>query len=80
MFLDEYIEMLKERRAELGNIRVCITQEGNYAEGDFADLYAHPLVKELQINGLFEWIAGQRRPTEPIIEKHLVLGHSDQWC
>lgn len=80
MFLDEYIEMLKERRAELGNIRVCMTQEGNYAQGDFAYLHAHPIVKELQINGFFEWVDGERQVLEPIIEKHLVLGHSDQWC
>lgn len=80
MFLDEYIEMLKERRAELGNIRVCMTQNGNYAIGNFADIYAHPLVKELQVNGFYEFINGVATPCEPIMEKHLVLGHSDQWC
>lgn len=74
MFLDEYIEMLKERRAEVGNIRVCFTQEGNYAQGNFADLYAHPLPKEIEIFGLFESVS------ETVIEKYLVLGHSDQWC
>lgn len=80
MFLDDYIQMLQERRSEVGNIRVCMTQNGNYAEGDFAELYAHPLVKELQTNGFFEWVNGERKVIEPIIEEHLVLGHSDQWC
>lgn len=80
MLLDDYIKMLKERRAEVGNIRVCMTQQGNYAVGEFADLHENPTVSKLRTNNLYDWVDCKVYNNKEIIEEFLVLGNSDQWC
>lgn len=80
--IDDYIEMLQRKRVELGNINVCITHEGNYSAGTFADIYTDPEVHTINTTGSYVWCDKARQYVDivPETEQFLVLGNSEQWC
>lgn len=79
MKLSEYIEVLKEKLAELGvDPQVVMTQGGYYSDGVFADLYEEPQIEEIQINESHGWVNGKYVQQAPILQEFLVLGHSYQ--
>lgn len=80
--IDDYIEMLQRKRAALGNIYVCFTEEGNYSGGTFAEIYTDPEVHTINTTGSYVWCDMARKYVDIIPEKDqfLVLGNSEQWC
>lgn len=58
MLLSEYIENLKETLENDGDAEVCITQEGYYAEGMFADINEFPEKLIQKKDSKVYWVLG----------------------
>ena len=86
MKLSEYIKMLQEFSHTCNDLTVVMTQNGYYADGDIADLYSVPEVKEVTIKEAhYKWISepGKQARTSVLIspahkERVIVLGNSQQ--
>jgi len=81
MKLKDYIEMLQKFLADnehLSETEVCITQEGYYADGMFADIYEEP---ELEVKSYFNVERNAYNydtKTTKVFKQFIVLGHSSQ--
>lgn len=69
MMLSDYIEILKGRLEELGDIEVAMTQRGYYADGPLADLHSMPVIEEVTLN---------RYRDDQSTKEYLILGDSYQ--
>lgn len=86
MKISEYIHMLQEFSKTCDDLQVVITQSGYYADGDVADLYSIPEVKEVVFrDATYKYvdIPGVRGRTRVLVtpaskERTIVLGHSHQ--
>lgn len=79
MTLSEYIKVLQSLEVEHGDLQVAMTHGGYYADGNFADLFDHPEVRNIKsyyeeiIDG--DWSKRKRIETN---NEYLILGHSQQ--
>ena len=81
MKLKDYIEMPQKfliDNEHLSETEVCITQDGYYSDGIFADIYEEP---ELEVKSYFSVERNAYNydtKTTKVTKQYIVLGHSSQ--
>ena len=81
MKLKDYIEMLQKFLVDnehLSETEVCITQEGYYADGMFADIYEEPEPEVKSYFNVERNAYNYDTKTTKVTKQFIVLGHSSQ--
>ena len=81
MKLSEYINMLQEYSKTADDLEVCITENGYYSDGPFADLYDLPEVETIvtkAANRVFKEGVGWTTLEPEYVNTFIVLGNSTQ--
>ena len=81
MKLKDYVEMVtkfKDNNPHLSEVEVCITQDGYYAQGEFADIYDKPGVEAKSYFNVIYNSYGDETKTTRVTKEFVVLGNSSQ--
>jgi hypothetical protein len=81
MKLKQYIEILQkfnDDNPHLSEVEVCITQDGYYAQGEFADIYDEPKFKVKSSFNVEYNPYNYNTKTTKVTKQFVILGNSTQ--